>query len=362
MGTALITRRGGGAALNFKVVGGTTEPLNPAENTIWVNTDTEITAWAFSADDPSGVVELTCTKAVEDAYLDASGTQKYHSNFTMTNYVELPAGATTITTNNDTDTSDFYHAFYNASKTLISTVQRKAGEISYDVPASAAYVRLSLYDSDPLTVTAAIAPAEGTAWISAGMSATDANSFNALKKNVMYVSPVTARQYVDGAWRDRTAQIYARGAWSFLGSFYYNRGVQVVPWEVKWNNSGEAIFGVASVSLRATDGGYDKGITIGTTNPVDLTNISSIIFEATTLKVTASSSFSTNFLVADVLTNGRPNMISALARATVEEAVVEGIFALDVSNITGQHYVGVGVDNGMSQCTEPVYLYSCEGK
>lgn len=37
-----------GVELNFKVVGGTTEPENPTENMIWVNTDTDITSWAFS--------------------------------------------------------------------------------------------------------------------------------------------------------------------------------------------------------------------------------------------------------------------------------------------------------------------------
>lgn len=42
----------GGASLNFKVVGGTAEPVNPKENTIWVNTDAEVTGWAFAAENP----------------------------------------------------------------------------------------------------------------------------------------------------------------------------------------------------------------------------------------------------------------------------------------------------------------------
>ena len=36
-----------GVELNFDVVGGTTEPSNPIENTIWVNTDVEITGWTL---------------------------------------------------------------------------------------------------------------------------------------------------------------------------------------------------------------------------------------------------------------------------------------------------------------------------
>ena len=40
--------------LNFTVVGGTSQPSNPIENTIWVNTDAEITSWVFSATQPTG--------------------------------------------------------------------------------------------------------------------------------------------------------------------------------------------------------------------------------------------------------------------------------------------------------------------
>lgn len=48
---------GGGAGLNLKVVGGTTQPTNPAENTVWVNTDTEISGYAFDVNQPVNPVE-----------------------------------------------------------------------------------------------------------------------------------------------------------------------------------------------------------------------------------------------------------------------------------------------------------------
>lgn len=44
---------GGGGGLNFKVVGGTSTPTAPAENTIWVNTAVSITSWVFSATAPT---------------------------------------------------------------------------------------------------------------------------------------------------------------------------------------------------------------------------------------------------------------------------------------------------------------------
>lgn len=47
----------GGASLNYKVVGGTTTPETPANNTIWVNTDTPISRHIFSATQPENPVE-----------------------------------------------------------------------------------------------------------------------------------------------------------------------------------------------------------------------------------------------------------------------------------------------------------------
>ena len=42
----------GGAALNFKVVGGTAQPTSPKENMFWVNTQTKITSYVFSTAEP----------------------------------------------------------------------------------------------------------------------------------------------------------------------------------------------------------------------------------------------------------------------------------------------------------------------
>ena len=46
---------GGGAGLNFSIVGNP-QPVNPKENTIWVNTGIEITGWAFKVTAPDSPV------------------------------------------------------------------------------------------------------------------------------------------------------------------------------------------------------------------------------------------------------------------------------------------------------------------
>ena len=52
MSKGLIVGMGGGASLNYKVVGGTSQPASASENTIWVNTSTSITSHIFSATQP----------------------------------------------------------------------------------------------------------------------------------------------------------------------------------------------------------------------------------------------------------------------------------------------------------------------
>lgn len=57
MSKGLIVGMGGGASLNYKVVGGTTQPTSASENTIWVNTSTEISSHIFSTTEPTNPVE-----------------------------------------------------------------------------------------------------------------------------------------------------------------------------------------------------------------------------------------------------------------------------------------------------------------
>lgn len=77
-----ITRRGGGSgsggSLNFSVVGGTTQPANPAENTIWVNTSVEIGAWYALFNEPespqNGDVWVKLSASSFDVDISGNGT------------------------------------------------------------------------------------------------------------------------------------------------------------------------------------------------------------------------------------------------------------------------------------------------
>lgn len=57
MGQCFLHGNGGSNPLNFRVLNGTSAPSNPKENTIWVNTGTEITGWEFSPSTPANPTE-----------------------------------------------------------------------------------------------------------------------------------------------------------------------------------------------------------------------------------------------------------------------------------------------------------------
>lgn len=66
-------------------------------------------------------------------------------------------------------------------------------------------------------------PAEaGMVWISIGT--TSAVEFNALKKNGIRVYPISAKQYVGGAWVSKNAKSYQASEWADWVTHLYNRG------------------------------------------------------------------------------------------------------------------------------------------
>ena len=55
-------------------------------------------------------------------------------------------------------------------------------------------------------------PLAGMVWISTGTFSPV--EFNALKKNCIHVYPMSAKQYLNSAWVDKTAKTYQNGAWA----------------------------------------------------------------------------------------------------------------------------------------------------
>lgn len=227
-------KHGGGSAaasLNFKVVGGTSRPSSPAENTIWVNTATEISSW------------------------------------------------------------------------VLSPVQPEA--------------------------------ASGLAWITMGSASTAA--FNALKKNGIMIYPIAAKQYVDGAWANKTAEIYQNGAWVKFSlewdGYYFKDGNQYEDITGGWSADGWGSYSGSTVvvgdvlSVLTPAAAYVARV--GTNDPVDLTDVDTIWFDSPIGK--NGHGYPGHLMVCTAKDEN-----SKVASAIISNA---GTGSIDVSSLSGPHYL-----------------------
>ena len=235
--------------LNFNLVGGVTQPADPKENTIWVNTDVPITGWALSFNEPAE-------------------------------------------------------------------------------------------------------PEEGMVWVVIG--ANGYNVFNALKKNTLAVSPMAAKQYTNGEWVGREAQIYLDGEWKDFLLYMVKDGCAVYPLKVEgkpydtsnpsgWSG-GNAVPGDGYISVSGTSNGYGIAFVEG----IDLTATRTLTIEGT---------FN--------LTGGRSKLLVWSSIGTyISDNVVRsvslpngyGSVSLDVSGLSGVHSVGISSASTNEQKIENFWL------
>lgn len=257
-----------GVPLNFKIVGGTTEPTNPKENMIWVNTDQKITEWAFAAENPyvhTSENLYTNVGAKTGYYLNASGEEIAGTNSKeITGNIMLPEGTTSVTVvASITASTETSHAFYDVEGKLISTVLRKTGTVEYDVPSGAASIRISVRSDDPGSLVATyIASKEGTWKISStageivgtagGITFTKKNAGKAIfafARNQDYTIPLLVSDNKDAAVLiGADGYEYEAFAFTYKGKLYYNTypGLGIDLWDtaspkMKWTIDPDAI-------------------------------------------------------------------------------------------------------------------------
>lgn len=230
-----------GAPLNFKVVGGTTAPANPKENTIWVNTDTDINGYIFSGEDPNllnvagwalNVTVTNGTKTLTGDSISITSTGEH----CITDYtnphstIQCEAGKTYVVQwDYDGDYDSFVVLYPNGSS---GGAQKgaKLGRLEYTVPDGVTYFCFSITVGTNKTATFTniritekeLAFDIGTVWIYTGTS-TPAK-FNALKKNQIIVNPIAAMQCYSGIWQFKFAQIYKNSKWTNWAQWLYSHG------------------------------------------------------------------------------------------------------------------------------------------
>ena len=250
MGIAFLHgQNGGGAALNFKVVGGTSAPGNPIENTIWVNTGTAITSWYIS-----------------------------------------PA--------------------------------------------------------------APLSPAEGMVWIKEGIQSD--TTFNALKKNAAMIFPISAQQYVSGAWVEKTPKIYQNGAWTSFTDWRWLIKDGIRQYDVVAIGKPEdSSFASQTLTMTQQDGrikiacsGSGTGMVYA--GPVNLDGINTVTIEGTF----SVGSYADWYYMRAWTKIGNYTLSNSAAAVQLTSTGA----TLDVSKLSGNHYLGFTTRGNLTQYVTDLYL------
>lgn len=192
--------------------------------------------------------------------------------------------------------------------------------------------------------------AEGLVWVTVGSSTGVA--FNALKKNALMVYPISAKQYADGAWTNKAAQIFQSGVWSSFSTtalYLYQpgddggfvaegmaagslSGYTSVP-TVTYGSESLVILPGKSTAVTAYRGGI-----VRTENKFDLSGYNTLTFEGTAEGIgVGNSKLSIWSEMGAVQTDNR---VKYADLANGSDPVV-----IDVSDLDGNHYIGLGFDS-----------------
>lgn len=338
---------GGGASLNFKVVGNP-QPANPSKNTIWIDTDNAFPNWYFDADEPEVYnipVRISSSGSNDARYLIAPHklTAGDVLNLTISDGVSSAYEAIRIV---DEETNRDYcvrnrdgtavRSWPAGTKVglVISNDKNKIGSYG-DNGTAYIYAWESYYHE------------EGTLWIQTGM--VSPAKFNALKKNGIHICPLSAKQYVSGAWVDKDAKSYQGGAWVdwWAGELYKNGD------EFKYVTGGwipyqmSYVIDVTAVNPRITKNGDSVTVDISqgganggsyiTENKIPFNGKKSLVFTGT-----ASGDNTEHCCVAiwsEVQRDFAQNRIATYNFGSS----FSGNATIDVSSLDGEYYVGIHV-------------------
>lgn len=372
-----IAGSGSGAGLNFKVVGGTTQPSNPSENTIWVNTDKEITGWIFSAKNPF-IGEIVESASVLSGTVGTSALNQTGYSFRKVNdgkavaaFFNSSSSVGVMLVSRDMDACKISKV---PKITTIDTTTTIEAENSFIYDGETYYYAYILFnkamyyilDAEPIDCTSyavlanALAPTyniDNKVWIKSGEIS--AVSFNALKKNGIMVYPLCAKQYVDGAWVGKAAKSFQNGEWvEWLpeGALYWhgNECVDITggwackAWKMQPDAGGSASSETFEIARNSDHLMFTKtglyGAVMYAANPIDLTNVKTIRFKGEMYSGT-SNDYWARFCVWSSI-NGSYWSSNAVATKNGVKGKTTTEFSLDVSAIDdGEYYIGFGIYN-----------------
>lgn len=188
----------------------------------------------------------------------------------------------------------------------------------------------------------------GMVWISTGTSSTV--EFNALKKNGIQVYPISAQQYVGGAWVNKTAKSYQNGVWRDWFIYIVKNGVIS-----ELGLDGVARTG-ATISMTQQDGSFriteigGKSSGVGPSAKANIDKLSEI---CVTVNITSPGmSTKANLkgtgigLLSTLWNSSETDLSNAIKYYQITDKTGVQSLSLDVSNVFGDYYVAIIFGSG----------------
>lgn len=344
---------GGGVGLNFKIIGNPM-PETAKENTIWIDTDTEISSWAFASSEHDAMRSgrnflsypyLSSTTTVDgihfednkDGSVTVNGTKNNDGNnpqYPLNSGVYLPAG-------------NYYVSGCpkNVPAMVLVWDADNNFALAYDAGNGARFdlgsprhVNVVIEVTGNQTISNAvfnprITSLNGLVWITTDVSSLVA--FNATKKNTIMVYPLFAKQYVNGAWVDKTAKSYQGGAWvEWWNGQLYDAGNEyeqftggITSWSAvsSVSTKGNITKNSTNIVLSAPSG---CSIAAGPSNKINLTKFSKFCINVTSA---CSDTRASIRIFSDKSAGSYGASLDISANKT-------GKFELDISNVNGEFY------------------------
>ena len=183
-------------------------------------------------------------------------------------------------------------------------------------------------------------PVEGMAWVSVGTSSPAA--FNALKKNSAMVYPLSAKQYVSGAWVDKGAKSYQNGKWVGWVTYLFKEGTGVGSYP--FHTSAES--GQVTVNSNAVVFSGTNGKAYLTQNAVSFAENKTFCVEATVSYIGPSSEWQGSVVVKSAAhfstEAGKQNPSTSVARTKFSANNSRTVYRVSVP--AGSYHVGVSGD------------------
>lgn len=364
---------------NFKVIHSTSEPANPAENTIWIGNN-----WAHNGCNFGTEMPMRRSKNKNFATYPYASTTNTSSGVTFTDN-----GNGTITVNG-TATKDVYFRGSKATAEegmmllppgtytisgcpsggsestymvqlvtmdddlkVVSTISEYGnGEsviltrdtycrMNFYVKSGVKVSNLSVYfqvEKGSAKTAFEAGNANGQVWIKTGYSGTI--SFPMLKRNTkgdnIMVKPVEAYMYTKGGgWGKVNCKIRRNGVWVSLEAawdgYYFKDGNQYTDVTGGWTKEGWGGTGSVTVGSTIVATGTGGTAVVGTANPVDLSGVNKVWIDSP--NGTGSYGSSGYMFIARSKSTASSESV---ANVQINKS---GSFSIDVSSLSGKYYI-----------------------